>query len=109
MRKKPEQAAIGAFESRHLATGAMQGHNLVETGCPCQPGAVRVRTKERSLWCINRLRSMTPAEIGHRLLRVVAILVERAGLAGSESIPPPDLAAAPRPWVHATARVDAAQ
>src|SRR5258708_35119695 len=107
--KKPEQPAIGALESRHLATGDMQGHNLVETGCPRQPGAVRVRTKERSLWCINRLRTMTPAEIGHRLLRAVAILAERAELVGSGGIPPPDLAAAPRRWVHATARVDAAQ
>src|SRR5258708_1744612 len=106
--KKPEQTAIGAFESRHLATGDMQGYNLAETGCPRQPGAVRVRTNERSLWCINRLRSMTPAEIGHRIVRVLAMLAERAGLIGSNSIPPPDLASALRRWVHATAKVDAA-
>jgi hypothetical protein len=82
---------------------------LVEAGRPRQHGAVRVRTKERSLWCVNRLRFMTPAEIGHRLLRVLVMLAERAGLVGTERIPPPDLAPALRPWVHANARVDAAQ
>jgi hypothetical protein len=52
---------------------------------------------------------MTPAEIGHCILRVLAMLAERAGLIGSGSIPAPDLAPAPRPWVHASAGVDAAQ
>jgi len=31
---------------------------------------------------------------------------ERAGLLGSETVPSPNLLAIPRPWVHATARVD---
>jgi hypothetical protein len=52
---------------------------------------------------------MTPAEVSHRLLRSLSMQAERAGLLGSELVPPPDLAPAPRPWVHATARVDAAR
>jgi hypothetical protein len=60
-------------------------------------------------WRLNRLRCMTPAEVSHRLLRSLSMQAERAGLLGSELVPPPDLAPAPRPWVHATARVDAAR
>ena len=60
-------------------------------------------------WRLNRLRCMTPAEVSHRLLRALAMPVERAGLIGSEVVPPPDLAATPRPWVHTTANVEAAR
>jgi len=60
-------------------------------------------------WRLNRLRCMTPAEVSHRLLRSLSMQAERAGLLGSELVPPPDLAPAPHPWVHATTRVDAAR
>jgi len=60
-------------------------------------------------WRLNRLRCMTPAEVSHRLLRSLSMQAERAGLLGSELVPPPDLAPAPNPWVHATTRVDAAR
>jgi hypothetical protein len=60
-------------------------------------------------WRLNRLRCMTRAEIRHRLLKAAGTLAERWGVLGSEAVPPPDLADAPRPWIHTTARVDAAR
>jgi hypothetical protein len=63
--------------------------------------------KEWFRWRLNRLRCMTPMEVSHRLLRTLSTHAERAGLVGSEVVPPPDLARAPRHWVHAAAIVDA--
>ncbi|HYS58414.1 MAG TPA: hypothetical protein VEM34_09780, partial [Burkholderiales bacterium] len=60
-------------------------------------------------WRLNRLRCMTPMEVSHRFLRALSMHAERAGLLGSGAVPTPDLAAAPRPWVRATANVDAAR
>ena len=60
-------------------------------------------------WRVNRLRCMTPAEVSHRLLRALCTRAERAGLVGPAMIPAPDLEATPRPWVHASAKVDAAR
>jgi hypothetical protein len=65
--------------------------------------------KEWLRWRLNRLRCMTPAEVSHRLLRTLSMQAERAGLTGSEAVPLPDLAPTPRPWVHATVKVDAAR
>jgi len=59
-------------------------------------------------WRLNRLRCMTLAEVLHRGVRMLSMHAERAGLLGSEVVLSPDLMPAPRPWVHATARVDAA-
>ena len=50
---------------------------------------------------------MTPAEIGHRMVKAAAMRAERWGLARCV-VPSPDLSVRARPWVHADARVDAA-
>ena len=52
---------------------------------------------------------MSPAEVGHRALRAVANQAQRWRLAGSISVPRPDLARAPIHWVHLAARVDTAR
>ena len=52
---------------------------------------------------------MTRAEIRYRLLKAVGTLAERWGVLGSEAVPAPDLDHASRPWIHASARVDAAR
>jgi heparinase II/III-like protein len=57
---------------------------------------------EKVLWRINRLRCMTPAEVGHRLLRLARAQAER--LRRSRAVPPADLARAARPWIRVPAR-----
>src|SRR6266851_222075 len=64
---------------------------------------------ERILWRVNRLRCMSHAEIRHRVTRALAMRAERWGLFGSGAVPSPDLTHASLPWIHAMARVDAAQ
>ena len=58
-------------------------------------------------WKLNRLRCMTPAEIGHRMVRAAAMTAERMGFVRI-TVPAPDLALEPHAWVHADARVDPA-
>jgi len=62
--------------------------------------------RERILWRLNRLRCMTRTEVRYRTLRALTLRAERWGLVGSAAVPPPDLAQAPRPWIHAEAEVD---
>jgi heparinase II/III-like protein len=50
---------------------------------------------------------MSPAEIGHRVVKAAAMQAERWGLARCV-VPTPDLTARARPWIHADARVDPA-
>lgn len=50
---------------------------------------------------------MTPAEIGHRVVKAAAMRAERWGLVRCV-VPAPDLAVRARPWVHVDPRVDAA-
>jgi hypothetical protein len=64
---------------------------------------------EKVLWRINRLRCMTPAELGHRVLRLAKAQAERLGFSGSPGAPPPDLAATFQPWVRVAAGTDAAR
>ena len=61
------------------------------------------------LWYVNRLRCMAPEEIRHRVLRALAMRAERWRLERSQVIPPPNLAHAFQPWVHAPVKVDAAR
>lgn len=61
--------------------------------------------RTRLAWRLNRLRCMTPLEIGHRLARSVTIRVERAGLIGADPVPAPELASRAAAWVH-VAEVD---
>jgi hypothetical protein len=58
-------------------------------------------------WKLNRLRCMTPAEIGHRVVKAASMRIERWGLVGCE-VPPADLTLVAKPWIHAAARVDPA-
>jgi len=60
------------------------------------------------LWYVNRLRCMAPEEIRHRVLRALAMRVERWRLEGSQPVPPPNLAHSFRPWIHAPVKADAA-
>ena len=50
---------------------------------------------------------MTPAEIGHRVVKAAAMRAERWGFVRCV-VPAPDLTRAATPWIHADARVDAA-
>jgi hypothetical protein len=58
-------------------------------------------------WKLNRLRCMTAAEIGHRVVRAAAMRVERLGIF-EPAVPAPDLARRATPWIHADAHFDAA-
>lgn len=80
---------------------AAQSRDLAPSIYPGVTGKLR--------WRLNRLRCMTPAEVSHRVLRTLATQAERAGVLRSDIVPPPDLESTSRPWVHASARVDAAQ
>jgi hypothetical protein len=66
-------------------------------------------TGDRIRWYVNRLSCMSRAEIGHRVHRAVANQAERWQLAGSVSVPRPDLARTPLHWVQVAARVDTAR
>lgn len=87
----------------------MLGDDFVEPGLRLESRSVTAEVMEWFRWRLNRLRSMTPMEVSHRLLRTLSMYGERAGLLGSGVVPAPDLAPAPRPWVHATVNVDAAR
>jgi heparinase II/III-like protein len=89
--------------------GNMPGHEFVESGLGLEPRPGAAGLAEWLRWRLNRLRCMTPAEVSHRVLRALSMRAERAGLVGSEAVPPPDLATTPRAWVHtAAANVEAA-
>ena len=90
-----------------VPTDNAPGHDFVEAGSRLEPVSGTGETAEWLRWRLNRLRCMTPTEVTHRLVRTLAMRAERAGLLGSKAVPPPDLAATPRAWVRADARVDA--
>jgi hypothetical protein len=81
--------------------------DLLQRGAFARRESLGIRDRLR--WRLNRLRCMTPAEISHRTLRSLSMHAERAGLLAREPVPPPELVPAPRPWIHASARVDAAR
>jgi hypothetical protein len=58
-------------------------------------------------WKLNRLRCMSAAEIGHRVVKAAAIRAERWGFVRC-IVPAPDLWHVPQPWIHADAGVDPA-
>ena len=67
--------------------------------------ASALRLNEKVLWKINRLRTMTPAEIRHRVVQAAAIRAERWGFARCV-VPTPDLSRRANPWIDREARVD---
>ncbi|TMG74001.1 MAG: hypothetical protein E6H75_12660 [Betaproteobacteria bacterium] len=87
----------------------MLENDVVNTGWRSTGDHAAAGAMERMGWRLNRLRCMTCAEIGHRLLQTVVINAERWGLVGSDVVPAADLTPASRPWIHAAARVDATQ
>ncbi len=87
----------------------MLGDEFVEPGLRLESPSVATEMMEWFRWRLNRLRCMTPVEVSHRVVRALSMHAERAGLLGSGIVPAPDLAPAPRPWVHATVNVDAAR
>jgi hypothetical protein len=72
------------------------------------PAAGATGMKQRFRWRFNRLRCMTLPEISHRVVRALAMQVERTGLLGSPKVPPPDLARITNHWIHAAANIVAA-
>ncbi|HZZ90984.1 MAG TPA: alginate lyase family protein [Usitatibacter sp.] len=58
-------------------------------------------------WKLNRLRCMTPAEIGHRVMKAASMRVEKMGLVRT-TVPTPDLARRATPWIDRAAQVDPA-
>jgi hypothetical protein len=68
---------------------------------------VRVSTPATAglAWKLNRLRCMTPAEIGHRVVKAAAMRAERWGFVRC-IVPAADLSRVARPWIRADARVN---
>src|SRR5438067_188260 len=65
------------------------------------------RVAQRLVWRTNRLRCMTHEEIGHRVLRGLAMQAERWGLLRAAAVPAPDLEHAPSPWMRVPGELDA--
>jgi hypothetical protein len=55
---------------------------------------------EKARWRLNRLRCMTPLEVGHRVLRGAAVRLERWAGPAVGIVPVPDLARVSRPWLR---------
>src|SRR5688572_18325325 len=53
----------------------------------------------RAQWYANRLRCMTPVEIGHRAWRALGMRVERWMPPAVGAVPVPDIARVSRPWL----------
>jgi hypothetical protein len=62
---------------------------------------------QRLVWRANRLRCMTHEEIGHRVLRGLAMQAQRWGLVRSAAVPAPELEHAPSVWLRAPGGLDA--
>jgi hypothetical protein len=71
--------------------------------------AVRVKPSSPTglAWKLNRLRCMTPAEIGHRVIKAASLRVEQMGLVRTV-VPAADLTRRAKPWVQCDAKVDPA-
>jgi hypothetical protein len=66
------------------------------------------RLKQKLRWQWNRLRCMTPLEVGHRVLRLAQARAERSGWLGVRDIPKAYVDFVPAPWLHASPAIDAA-
>ena len=61
----------------------------------------------KALWRLNRLRCMTTAEIGFRLLREVQRRAEQAGWLAERAVPRPDLTKTSNAWVKTPGTLEA--
>lgn len=59
-------------------------------------------------WRFNRLRCMTAAEVLHRIGRLARIRAEQLTRRWARTVPAPDLAPAPVPWIGVPPGIDAA-
>jgi len=66
------------------------------------------RVVERLGWYWNRLRCMTPAELGHRALRAAQARAECWGVVRPPIAPPARWTHHPRPWVEVPSKPDVA-
>jgi hypothetical protein len=87
----------------------MREHDATETGWARSGDSRATRVMEHMLWRVNRLRCMTPAEIGHRVSRALAIRAESWGISAPDPVPPPGFTHAPSHWINARAKVTAAR
>jgi hypothetical protein len=78
--------------------GAVEPGNLAPS--------VRVGLGASLAWKLNRLRCMSPAEIGHRVARAASMQAEKMGLAGRVVVPSADLGKRATPWLVLDARVN---
>ena len=60
------------------------------------------------IWHINRLRCMSPAEVGYHLRRRATAQAERLGLIGPSTVPEPDLTRVSVPWISVPTGIDPA-
>lgn len=51
-------------------------------------------------WRLNRLRCMSPAEVAHRVLRLLGLQMERLLFRIAWVVPAPDLTRSSLPWIH---------
>jgi hypothetical protein len=58
------------------------------------------RLKQKLRWQWNRLRCMTPLEVGHRVARLVQARAESRGLIGVREVPKAYVDFVPQPWIH---------
>ncbi len=86
----------------------MREQEAVDAGWGGTRDPARANIGGRIRWYVNRLSCMSPAEVGHRVLRSVANQAERWRPAGPIPVEGPDLARKPRHWVHVAAPFDAA-
>src|SRR6185295_4672312 len=90
--KRTRRTAVDASEPGNLAPNAI----------------ARARLNHKLAWTLNRLRRMSPAEVGYRVIRAVQARAERVRLTkNGTAAPAPDFGLRPAPWVHADAKVDA--
>ena len=62
----------------------------------------------RLRWRLNRLRCMTPAEIRHRVMRMLWMHAERAGVLGTARVPALRIASPADSWMRCPPEVDPA-
>ena len=87
----------------------MREHDAAEAAWARSPDSRAARVVEQLLWRVNRLRCMTPTEIGHRVSRALAIQAERWGFSDPDQVPPPGFTHVPLPWISTRAKVAAAR
>src|SRR5688572_22350545 len=95
----PESAPRPGMKTELAAEATLNGGWLSAV----KPAAARAAKSAQ--WRVNRLRCMTPAEIGHRTLRALTVRAERLGWLAPAPALPAELAPPCRPWICRDAKV----